>query len=106
MDSDQTVDALVVQAAQRSLASLRRCVRASCLGQGVICSHDSTSSKIRAMSSCVDLPTGKSRWGGGITAEDMREMRCKAHAWSGTIRFVESTAERTASPRGVSRAPR
>ena len=41
----------------------------------------------------VDLPTGKSRWGGGITAEDMREMRWVKPRLVAQIRFVEWTAD-------------
>ena len=41
----------------------------------------------------VDLPTGRSRWGGGVTADEMREMawtrpELVAHTW-----FLEWTAE-------------
>jgi bifunctional non-homologous end joining protein LigD len=41
----------------------------------------------------ADLPTGRSRWGGGVTAEDMREMRWVKLQLVAQIRFVEWTAD-------------
>jgi ATP-dependent DNA ligase len=41
----------------------------------------------------VDLPTGKSRWGGGVSAEDMRAMRWVQPRLLAQIRFVEWTAD-------------
>ena len=40
-----------------------------------------------------DLPTGRSRWGGGITAEEMREFIWTRPELVAQIRFVEWTAE-------------
>jgi len=40
-----------------------------------------------------DLPTGRSRWGGGVTAEEMQEMRWVAPSAVAQVRFVEWTAE-------------
>jgi bifunctional non-homologous end joining protein LigD len=40
-----------------------------------------------------DLPTGRSRWGGGVTAEEMHEMRWVAPSTVAQVRFVEWTAE-------------
>jgi ATP-dependent DNA ligase len=40
-----------------------------------------------------DLPTGKSRWGGGVTAEEMHEMRWVKPQLVAQIRFVEWTAD-------------
>lgn len=39
----------------------------------------------------VDLPTGRSRWGGGITAEEMREMQWTRPEAVAQIAFVEWT---------------
>src|SRR5580700_10232444 len=41
----------------------------------------------------ADLPTGKSRWVGGVAAEDMREMRWIKPRLVAQIRFVEWTAD-------------
>jgi DNA ligase D-like protein (predicted ligase) len=41
----------------------------------------------------VNLPSGKSRWGGGVSAEDMREMRWVMPRLVAQIRFVEWTAD-------------
>jgi bifunctional non-homologous end joining protein LigD len=41
----------------------------------------------------ADLPTGRSRWGGGITAEEMREFVWTRPELVAQIRFVEWTAE-------------
>lgn len=41
----------------------------------------------------TDLPTGRSRWGGGITAEEMREFVWTRPELIAQIRFVEWTAE-------------
>lgn len=41
----------------------------------------------------ADLPTGRSRWGGGITAEEMREFVWTRPELIAQIRFVEWTAE-------------
>jgi bifunctional non-homologous end joining protein LigD len=41
----------------------------------------------------LDLPTGKSRWGGGVTAEEMQEMRWVKPQLVAQIRFVEWTAD-------------
>jgi len=40
-----------------------------------------------------DLPSGKSRWGGGVTADQMHEMRWTKPELVVQIRFVEWTAE-------------
>jgi len=40
-----------------------------------------------------DLPSGKSRWGGGVTADQMHEMRWTKPELIVQIRFVEWTAE-------------
>jgi bifunctional non-homologous end joining protein LigD len=41
----------------------------------------------------VDLPSGKSRWGGGVTAEEMHEMRWVKPELVVQIRFVEWTED-------------
>jgi bifunctional non-homologous end joining protein LigD len=41
----------------------------------------------------ADLPTGTSRWGGGVTAEEMRELRWVKPQLVAQIRFVEWTAD-------------
>jgi bifunctional non-homologous end joining protein LigD len=41
----------------------------------------------------VDLPTGRSRWGGGITADEMREMQWTRPEAVAQIAFVEWTAD-------------
>jgi len=41
----------------------------------------------------VDLPSGKSRWGGGVTAEEMHEMLWVQPQLVAQIRFVEWTVE-------------
>jgi bifunctional non-homologous end joining protein LigD len=42
----------------------------------------------------VDLPNSKSsRWGGGVTAEEMRDMQWVKPELVALIRFVEWTAE-------------
>lgn len=41
----------------------------------------------------ADLPTGRSRWGGGILAEDMREFVWTRPELVAQIRFVQWTAE-------------
>lgn len=41
----------------------------------------------------ADLPTGRSRWGGGITTEEMREFIWTRPQLVAQIRFVEWTAE-------------
>jgi bifunctional non-homologous end joining protein LigD len=40
-----------------------------------------------------DLPSGKSRWGGGVTAEEMSEMRWVKPQLVAQVRFVEWTAD-------------
>jgi len=49
----------------------------------------------RVISNCPfsDLPSGKSRWGGGVTADQMHEMRWVRPEVVAQIRFVEWTAE-------------
>ena len=41
----------------------------------------------------VDVPSSSSRWGGGVTADEMREMQWVRPELVAQVRFVEWTAE-------------
>jgi bifunctional non-homologous end joining protein LigD len=41
----------------------------------------------------VDLPTGRSRWGGGVTADEMHEMTWVKPKLVAQVGFVEWTSE-------------
>jgi bifunctional non-homologous end joining protein LigD len=62
----------------------------------VIRSSSTPSTKPHHVDECpfVDLPNSKaSRWGGGVTADEMREMQWVRPELVAQIRFVEWTAE-------------
>ena len=57
-------------------------------------SSAATAPVLTASTPFVDLPSSKtSHWGGGVTSDQMREMRGLASKLVAQIRFVEWTAE-------------